>query len=395
MKLLVYEYLTGGGSYQLPSVLRALGDPFAGDRLPSTWLADGMLAEGWAMATALVDDLLAAGLEVTQVVDSRLVAPAADRFARKGNALRIWPIRDGEQLAAAFQRAARDGYVVIVIAPETDGTLLNEVRRLREIGAHVLAGDLETLARFSDKTATCDWLAERGLPVPNGVHYRGWVPPPEELLDRLEFPVVAKPNQGAGSDATYRWSQRWAIRQPDWTQSPDWRIESWCAGRPASVSFLCGPQETIILQPCWQHFDAASKLCYLGGAVMEEGAMADRIVRLARRLAPFLESMVGFVGADLMLGPEVDGGNDVFLELNPRCTTSYIGLRHATDCNLAERMVRTATGMGGRQARERAEGQNSLTIPFPRVPIRFTCNGVMNCDDDRRLKPDPCNGSRK
>ena len=45
-----------------------------------------------------------------------------------------------------------------------------------------------------------------------------------------------------------------------------------------------------------------------------------------------------------MLGDEPSGADDVVIEINPRLTTSYVGLRAATDGNLAAAMLAVAQG---------------------------------------------------
>jgi predicted ATP-grasp superfamily ATP-dependent carboligase len=55
-------------------------------------------------------------------------------------------------------------------------------------------------------------------------------------------------------------------------------------------------------------------------------------------------SLRGYIGIDLVLGVEPDGSDDFVVEINPRPTTSYVGLRAAARTNLAEAMLRIAEG---------------------------------------------------
>ena len=76
-----------------------------------------------------------------------------------------------------------------------------------------------------------------------------------------------------------------------------------------------------------------------------------------------LPSTVGYVGIDMILGP--DGPeSDVVLELNPRLTTSYLGLRQLARGNLAEAMLAAATGQ-------------PVHLSFGRQPIEFSSDAVM------------------
>lgn len=77
---------------------------------------------------------------------------------------------------------------------------------------------------------------------------------------------------------------------------------------------------------------------------MAEPALAERASLLARRALAALPPARGFVGVDLVLGSDANGDDDVVIEVNPRVTTSYVGLRQAIDQNLAEALLRAVTG---------------------------------------------------
>lgn len=47
---------------------------------------------------------------------------------------------------------------------------------------------------------------------------------------------------------------------------------------------------------------------------------------------------------DLVLGDSDDGTDDALIEINPRLTTSYVGLRQIAKSNLAAAMVNVAIG---------------------------------------------------
>ena len=65
---------------------------------------------------------------------------------------------------------------------------------------------------------------------------------------------------------------------------------------------------------------------------------------LASRAVAALSSTVGYLGVDLVLGDDPDGRDDVVIEVNPRLTTSYVGLRALAADNLAAAMLAVASG---------------------------------------------------
>jgi predicted ATP-grasp superfamily ATP-dependent carboligase len=85
-------------------------------------------------------------------------------------------------------------------------------------------------------------------------------------------------------------------------------------------------------------------LRYLGGSVPLQPDLAHRATAIARRAIASLPEPLGYVGIDLVLGNEPNGRNDVVIEVNPRLTTSYVGLRALANDNLAAAMLAVAAG---------------------------------------------------
>jgi predicted ATP-grasp superfamily ATP-dependent carboligase len=72
--------------------------------------------------------------------------------------------------------------------------------------------------------------------------------------------------------------------------------------------------------------------------------LAERAMRLGQRTVAALTGLRGYVGVDLVLGDAADGSRDWVIEVNPRLTTSYVGLRALARTNLADALLRVATG---------------------------------------------------
>ena len=92
----------------------------------------------------------------------------------------------------------------------------------------------------------------------------------------------------------------------------------------------------------------------------------NRAERLAQKAIRALPGAWGFVGVDLILGNAEDGSRDVVLEVNPRLTTSYVGLRQLLDQNLAEIMLCLAEG-----------GCCDMVLPVG--GIEFATDGTTRC----------------
>ena len=76
----------------------------------------------------------------------------------------------------------------------------------------------------------------------------------------------------------------------------------------------------------------------------ESSNRRSRAIRLARRAIGAVPGLAGFVGVDLILGRECGCPIDTVVEINPRLTTSYVGLRALARENLAERWLEAMLG---------------------------------------------------
>jgi predicted ATP-grasp superfamily ATP-dependent carboligase len=94
--------------------------------------------------------------------------------------------------------------------------------------------------------------------------------------------------------------------------------------------------------PATQRLSTDGRFRYLGGELPLPPDMADRARRLAARALDGIDSLRGYVGVDLMVGHAA--ADDVAIEINPRLTTSYVGLRALAETNLAAAMLALAEG---------------------------------------------------
>ncbi len=318
MKLFVYEHITGGGLAETP--------------LPSS-LAD----EGKAMLRAVLADLAGVvGVSLVATVDARL-----ERSLSPGLEGRVELVAAGTRVESReqFDRLAAHSDGCLIIAPETDGALLERTLRARELGARVLGSSAAAIRMASDKLEVAHRLAAHGIPCLRAVSYRRDVPPP------FPPPWVLKPRAGAGSTDSYLLADL-----ADQIDLKDAILTPYIAGVAASVLVIVGEREVFPLAPAEQRLSEDDRPRYLGGIVPFpfEARSSDaeaRAIRLARRAIDAVSGLAGFVGVDLILGRESGPDSvDTVVEINPRLTTSYVGLRALARENLAERGLEAMLG---------------------------------------------------
>jgi hypothetical protein len=313
MHFFLYEWAIGGG------LVEAAGP-----------LSRSLLTEGAAMLSALAADLLAIeGSRISVLRDMRW-----DDLALPG--CEIVDVHSNTHHREEFARLAAQADHTLVIAPEIDNILLETNQFARQAGGRLLAADDEFVAITSDKHLTAQRLAAAGVPVPEA---RLLEADEDRLPEDFSYPAVLKPVLGAGSQHTLL-----VAHAQDEPPSYSWprQLERFCPGIPASVSFLCGPSQRVALPAFRQHLSGDGRFTYLGGSRLLEPELVRRATALADRALAALTPAVGYVGVDLVLGRAGDGGEDVVIEVNPRLTTSYVGLQAIAEDNLAAAMLEIA-----------------------------------------------------
>ncbi|MCE9531880.1 MAG: ATP-grasp domain-containing protein [Planctomycetes bacterium] len=227
------------------------------------------------------------------------------------------------------QHAAQADYSLI-IAPESDGVLETRCRWVEEEGGRLLGPSSKAVGLTGDKLELARHFEKHGVPTP-----RTWSlgNEPRDLL-----PIVWKPRDGAGSQSTF-------LIQSDGNApmgEPGMIAQEFVPGFPASVAFLVGPKECVPLRACTQELSADGRFQYQGGLTPIDEMRERRAIKLARLAVHCVRGLNGYVGVDLVLGERE--GEDRVIEINPRLTTSYIGLRRLASGNLAEAMLQVVRG---------------------------------------------------
>jgi len=298
--------------------------------LPAGAAPPALLSAGGALLRAVAADLAALPGVTTEVVAG---------------------FHDGE---AGFVKTLRRCDASLVVAPEEGGVLERLVRIAGR--RRLLLGPGPIAVRLAaDKRATARRLMERGIAVPGGAVVRR--SGAAARLLRFQTPYVVKPRDGCGCEGVsiVRAPQgvAGALRRIDRvSRRRDLLVEEYVAGEPASVSFLVsrgrngsGTPQMLCLGLNRQSVRGkGGPLRYAGGETPWSHPAAGEAVRLAARAVRALGhcagDLCGYVGVDLVLAP--DGPRVV--EINPRLTTAYLGLRRVARFNLAGLMLDAALG---------------------------------------------------
>ncbi len=334
MRLFIYEWVTGGG------LVGSEG------KLP-----ESLLREGLAMAQAAAADAVAAGIEPVLLRDLRVPT----LHAAGGEAVEVASRAEHNE---AFEQLAGEADAVLLIAPETDRALLDVVRRAEALNSPLISPGAAFVEIASDKQRTAEMLAAAGIATPPAV-----VLDPDEMLPAtFAYPAVIKPLDGAGSQNTHVLAHA-GDRPPAYAWPR--RLERYAPGVPASVGVIgVAGGQAVALPPCRQRLSMDGRLAYLGGTTPLAEGLAERAARLARQAIAAMPPLTGYAGVDLVLGDDPDGSLDVVIEINPRLTTSYVGLRRVVRGGLIGPMI--AAGRG-----------EPVELEVDPRPLAFDADGVV------------------
>jgi predicted ATP-grasp superfamily ATP-dependent carboligase len=199
-------------------------------------------------------------------------------------------------------------------------------------GRRLLGCRPEAVRVAGSKLATTRALAARGVPV---VPTFSQADPPADVPG----PWAVKPDDGAGCDGLELFPDRAAALARLTAAGGRLVAQPWIAGEALSLSLLCGRGAPLLLACNRQRLGRHDGHITLDAILVNDVADTDgQLARLARGVADAIPGLWGYVGVDLVQGAE----GPLVLEVNPRLTTSYCGLRAALGCNTAALVVELA-----------------------------------------------------
>jgi predicted ATP-grasp superfamily ATP-dependent carboligase len=339
VKIFAYEHITGGGC--------------AGAPLPGA-----MLHEATAMLRALAADLNAiagppsrraharatthrpfsTGVVVTGLFDQRVVPLIADHG--RVHALEEWQVQ--------FDERVRGSDAVWLIAPEPERILENLSDRVLSAGATLLGSRPQAVRVAASKRSTAWALHAVGIPALPALGL-------EELSRSEAAAWIAKPDDGCGCEDTWLFDRMqgaadWVSLQPDPTR---FVLQPYVDGQPLSLSVLARGGEAWLLSVNRQRIEKCAppprppsrrpgegwgQLHHTGRPLAFRGCLVNALSdsdgafqRLAQRVVDAIPGLWGYFGIDLILTPT----GPMVVEVNPRLTTSYVGLSAALGTNVA------------------------------------------------------------
>ena len=302
VRVFVYEFVTGGGMVR--------------DELPPRLVREADLM----LHTLLADLADIPGLQLVTSRDARLApVPGVEQVV----------LAPDEDPFASFCRGAAGADAVWPTAPETAGTLERLARSTVDLGRILLGSRPDAIQLCGSKSKTAGVLGALGIPVV------------ETYIDPGKLPNrpgrwVVKPDDGAGSEGL-RLVPDWTAARSTLATLPGRLVaQPWVEGDPRSLSVLCASGRALLLSVNQQHLrGSGAELTLTGLSINALTEGFEGFADLAARIAAAIPGLWGYVGVDFI---QTDAG-PLVLEVNPRLTTSFCGLRAALGLNVAAQVL--------------------------------------------------------
>ena len=301
MKILIFEYITGGG--------------LVDEALPTSLVNEGML-----MVNAVSSDFLAIdGINIYVLRDRRL---------------QNTEILDGpfiitveKDYAKSIDEIADSIDAMLIIAPETENILLNLCKKYSGYNFNLLNSVPESIALTTNKYQTFLFLNKFSI---NQI--------PTYLIDEIDNieaeKIIAKTKDGVGCENIIIFENLRDVKKQN--LSNNYIYQPYMSGKHVSLSLLCWGGESLILTVNEQSLVEEKNTLNLERCIVN-AFPHDEFIGFIKQLATAITDLKGYIGVDLIIT-----NDEIFLvEINPRLTTSYVGIRDALGVNPAQLILKT------------------------------------------------------
>ncbi|MGC9781641.1 MAG: ATP-grasp domain-containing protein [Candidatus Heimdallarchaeota archaeon] len=320
-RILVVDYIVGGG--------------FSEEDLPMD-----ILAEGYAILRASVEQFAQLGYKISTLIDQRLMQH-----------IRISPIHDFKSVSShedfvnGIKAFSEEVDYTLTLAPESKGILKDLASIMHNSKSTFLGSKPEAIEIAGDKLKTMNLAKELGLNVP-ATFAPLYNEPFDKIVDDVDilgYPLIVKPIDGVGCKglikATNPDGLRFGLQAAHAvTTMENCIVQEFIEGTPISTTLLVNGESVVPLSINHQNLriDSKKKIGhYIGGEVpFDIPEFRDEILEVSTKLVEQM-NLNGFVGVDMIVGKE-----GVFvIEVNPRVTVPIIGINNLASKNIASQLI--------------------------------------------------------
>ncbi|MEA3281665.1 MAG: ATP-grasp domain-containing protein [Euryarchaeota archaeon] len=282
-----------------------------------------ILGEGCAMLATLANSFAAGGHLVRYPAREQVHGVRGDVFGCGGDC-------DEDGFATAIEQIAHTCDAGIVIAPDE---ILADLTEIVEENTVNLGCPSKSVRNCADKLVCSRILSDNGIAVPRVIDDAdidtGGISGADDAGTGARY--VVKPRSGCASE-------RISIVSEKVNLSDDFIVTELVSGEHLSASLIIG-KTTLPLTVNKQMVEIGTETIeYNGGVVPYQTPRWSEIMNTAAKSADVLGCR-GYVGVDIVAGDEL-----YVVDVNPRPTTSILGIAKVTDHEIGDLIIRAGLG---------------------------------------------------
>jgi tyramine---L-glutamate ligase len=313
LKILVFEYITGGG-------------------LNKSELPEALAGEGLLMLQALLDNLAEIdAIEPIVMLDYRMIGKL------NAKPINTHIIRPEHDCAQAFTQVLQDCDAAWPIAPETDFILQNLCEMVEQLGKLLLTSPASAVSVAANKWLAYEHLRQHSIATVNTQKLTDF----NLSNDFNSGEWVIKSLDGVGCEDSYLITDQVEfVTLVAALDTSRYIIQPHLQGKKTSLSCLFKQGQGWLVCANCQHFTINNQQYHLAGISVNFTGDTARYGQLVSAVAKAMPDLWGYAGIDLI---ETDD-QILVLEVNPRLTTSYAGIKAACGINCAQAILDLLTG---------------------------------------------------
>ena len=304
MNILIFEYITGGG--------------MVGEGLPAS-----LVKEGELMLHAVAEDF--------SEIDNTQISVLCDyRLRNTKQEFNEIIVSLEQSYIQTIEKNERNIDALLIIAPETDNILVNLCKKYAQFNFLLLNSGYQSIALMSDKLESYQYL--KSFEISQIPSY--------ELKDIASIQtkkLILKPKDGVGCEGVRLIHSNDDIEEIITNVKQDnYFAQPYLDGESASLSLICCKGFCELLSVNKQVLvekNSSLELMQCKVNAFER----DKFIGFSEKLISALPELIGYIGVDVLIIE-----NEIYLvEINPRLTTSYVGLKSALKINPAKLILYT------------------------------------------------------
>ncbi|MFX1523757.1 MAG: ATP-grasp domain-containing protein [Promethearchaeota archaeon] len=326
-RIFIFEFVSGGGFNKV--------------EIPIS-----LFCEGYGMLRSIISDFKSLNFEIITMLDFRIKHLAQFLLVDE---LAITSKNDN--FFKKFKNIAKTCYYVFIIAPESAKILYRLTKVANSAKIELLSTNLEGIKIGMSKWSTYEFFKEKKITSPKTFlipHRKMHLDHSfiQHIFNKLKKPVIIKPEDGVGAESIYYIESQDQLNRfflKSLKNDKDKRkyiIQEFIKGTDLSMSLIgktCSKNShfktPLLLSVNSQEINIKNAKFvseYFGGTTpIENHPIVEKQINDMFKNVDF-SPILGYFGIDFI---RTSDDKLVFIEINPRLTTSYIGLRNAININ--------------------------------------------------------------